>query len=231
MSNNDDIGSGKIRSKLIKSKEDWAKEGRLLTGAQAKRSDRLPPGQRLVKDWPVLDLGVQPHVRPADWALTIDGAVLSPLTWDWDTFMAAPQSESESDIHCVTSWSRYNNVWRGVSTKALCEMVEPLDSANHVILHSYDGYTTNVSLDVFQADDCLIAHSHDGALLTRQHGGPARLVIPQYYFWKSAKWIQRIHFSADDAPGFWERRGYHNVGDPWREERYAIAKPEEYSPD
>lgn len=231
MSSDDDIRRGEVRSKLIKSKEKWAKEGRLLTGAQAPREQRLPPGQRLVKDWPVLDLGVQPHVRSSDWALTIDGAVASPLMWDWEALMAAPQVENQSDIHCVTSWSRYDNVWQGVATRTICEMVKPLDGVRHVILHSYDGYTTNVSLDVFAASDCLVAHSHDGAPLARQHGGPARLVIPQYYFWKSAKWIQRIEFSAEDAPGFWERRGYHNVGDPWREERYEDAKPQEYRPD
>jgi DMSO/TMAO reductase YedYZ molybdopterin-dependent catalytic subunit len=174
-----------------------------------------------VTNWPVLDLGVQPHVPTETWQLTVDGAVTTPLVLDWAGFMALPQAEDVSDIHCVTQWSRYDNRWQGVKTQVLLGLVQPRPEAAHVILHSHDGYTTNVTLEHFAEDDCLVAHSHDGVPLTREHGGPARLVIPRYYFWKSAKWIKRIEFSAVDKPGFWEVRGYHNIGDPWLEDRYG----------
>ncbi len=211
-----------FKDKLIRSKEAWAREGRLLTGRQGDaRVDRLPPGQRLVENWPVLDLGIQPAVARDEWRLTIDGAVENPQNWDWAAFAAQPQVEDVSDIHCVTQWSRYDNRWQGVSTRRVIEVVRPGPEANHVVLHGYDGYTTNLSLEMFAGEDCLIAHSHDGVPLTREHGAPARLVVPRYYFWKSAKWLKRIEFLAADKPGFWEVRGYHNEGDPWREERYS----------
>jgi DMSO/TMAO reductase YedYZ molybdopterin-dependent catalytic subunit len=211
-----------LNEKLVAVKQAWARAGRLLTGQpDPDKSMRLPPGQRLVTNWPVLDLGVQPHVPTEGWSLEVDGAVVNPVTLDWAAFMGLPQTEDVSDIHCVTQWSRYDNRWQGVSTAVLLDLVKPLPSANHVILESHDGYTTNVRLDHFAEADCLLAHSHDGAPLSREHGGPVRLVIPRYYFWKSAKWIKHIHFSAVDKPGFWEVRGYHNVGDPWTEERYG----------
>lgn len=219
------------RKKLVEAKQKWAREGRLLTASAPNPGDRLPPGQRLVTDWPVLDLGVQPHVQKRDWRLTVDGATEKTLQWAWDDFSDQPEITSKSDIHCVTAWSRYDNTWQGVSTLHLCALVQPTPAARHVIVHSYDGYTTNVALEVFAGEECLLAHSHDGAPLTRQHGGPVRLVIPQYYFWKSAKWIKRIEFVAADAPGFWEKRGYHNEGDPWKQERYEGDKPEELIPD
>ncbi len=211
-----------INEKLVKSKQKWAAEGRLLTGRTARpEEERLPPGQRLVTNWPVLDLGIQPDVPRATWLLTVDGLVGTPLTWSWADFMAQPQIEDVSDIHCVTQWSRYDNRWNGVSTRHVCTMANVLPAANHVILHSYDGYTTNVRLDHFTDEDCLIAHSHDGAAISRDHGGPARLIIPKWYLWKSAKWIKRIEFVDRDKPGFWEVRGYHNEGDPWTEQRYS----------
>lgn len=210
------------RDKLVAVKQAWARAGRLLTGKpDPEQSMRLPPGQRLVTNWPVLDLGVQPHVPREAWTLTIDGAVANPVTLDWKAFLGLPQTEDVSDIHCVTQWSRYDNRWQGVATSVLLDLVKPLPSAAHVIFHSYDGYTTNVRLEHFAEDDCLLAHTHDGQPIAREHGGPVRVVIPRYYFWKSAKWIKRIEFSAVDKPGFWEVRGYHNVGDPWTEERYG----------
>lgn len=211
-----------FKDKLVATKQAWARAGRLLTGEVGDpATDRLPPGQRRVDNWPVLDLGIQPDVPKADWRLTIDGSVENPVVWDWDAFMAQPQLEDVSDIHCVTQWSRYDNRWNGVSTRHVIELVRPKPETAHVILHGYDGYTTNVSLAAFADEDCLIAHGHDGAPLSREHGGPARLVIPRYYFWKSAKWVKRIEFAAADRPGFWEVRGYHNVGDPWAEQRYG----------
>lgn len=211
-----------FKDKLVATKQAWARAGRLLTGKVGDpATDRLPPGQRLVENWPVLDLGIQPDVPRADWRLTIDGSVENPVTWDWDALMAQPQVEDVSDIHCVTQWSRYDNRWSGVSTRHVVDLVRPRPETTDVILHSYDGYTTNVTLAAFTEEDCLVAHSHDGTPLTREHGGPARLVIPRYYFWKSAKWVKRIEFAAADRPGFWEVRGYHNVGDPWTEQRYG----------
>lgn len=211
-----------FNEKLTATKQAWARAGRLITGKpDPDKEMRLPPGQRLVTNWPVLDMGVQPDVPKAEWQMTVDGLVENLITLDWEAFMALPQMEDVSDIHCVTQWSRYDNRWQGVSTRTLMERVGPRPEANHVILHGFDGYTTNVTLAHFSEEDCLIAHSHDGEPLTREHGAPARLIIPRYYFWKSAKWIKRIEFVAVDNPGFWEVRGYHNIGDPWLEERYG----------
>jgi DMSO/TMAO reductase YedYZ molybdopterin-dependent catalytic subunit len=213
------MSDDRINDKLVASKQQWAKDGRLLTGKPG--MDRLPPGQRLVTNWPVLDLGIQPHVPRETWRLDIGGAVANPVSWDWQTFCDQPAFEDVSDIHCVTQWSRYDNRWQGVSTRHVLETVQPDPDAQHVLLESYDGYTTNITLDVFAGADCLLAHSHDGTPLSREHGGPVRLVVPRYYFWKSAKWLRAIRFVAADRPGFWEVRGYHNQGDPWDEERYS----------
>lgn len=210
---------GQIKEKLIATKEKWAREGRLITGAEGR--DRLPPGQHQVRNWPVLDLGVQPLVSAADWKLQIDGLVEHPLTLDWGAFQTLPQETLVSDIHCVTAWSRYDNHWTGVRAAEILKRVQPQDSARFVIFASHDGYTTNVTLEMFSAPDVLLAHSWEGEPLTREHGGPVRIIMPQYYFWKSAKWVRRITFLAEDRPGFWEDRGYHNTGDPWKEERYS----------
>jgi len=211
-----------FKDKLIATKQAWARAGRLLTGHDGDPlTDRLPPGQRLVENWPVLDLGIQPDVPRETWTLTVDGLVDNPVEWNFAAFMAEPQVEDVSDIHCVTQWSRYDNRWNGVSTRHLLAVVRPRPDAAHVILHGYDGYTTNVRLDHFGEEDCLLAHSHDGAPISRGHGGPVRLVIPRFYLWKSAKWIKRIEFVSSDVPGFWEVRGYHDIGDPWTEQRYS----------
>lgn len=213
---------GEFNEKLTAAKQAWARAGRLLTGkTDPDKEMRLPPGQRLVTNWPVLDLGLQPHVPTETWQLEIDGAVANPVRLDWAQFMALPQAEDVSDIHCVTQWSRYDNRWQGVKTSVLLALVQPRADAKHVILHAHDGYTTNLLLEHFAEDDCLVAHSHEGVPLTREHGAPARVIVPRYYFWKSAKWVKRIELSAVDRPGFWEVRGYHNVGDPWLEERYG----------
>lgn len=209
-------------SKLVRVKQAWARAGRLLTGrADPDHAMRLPPGQRLVTNWPVLDLGVQPDVPLADWRLTIDGAVTTPLVLDWDAFIALPQIDDTSDMHCVTQWSRFDNRWRGVATSTLLAAARPAPAANHVIMHSYDGYTTNVTLEAFTEGDCLIAHSWEGKPITREHGGPARAILPRWYLWKSAKWLNRIELVVADKPGFWETRGYHNEADPWLEQRYG----------
>jgi len=210
------------RSKLIRSKEEWAKEGRLITGRpDLGRVSRLPPGQKEVRNWPVLDLGAHPDVKPESWRLRITGVVENPLVFTLPEFLALPQQDFVSDIHCVTQWSRFGNRWRGVSSETLLERVRPKPEAAHVVFHAYDGYTTNVKLSVFAEPNVLLAHSWEGAPIPREHGGPVRVVIPDWYFWKSAKWLSRIEFAAADRPGFWETRGYHNEGDPWKEQRYG----------
>lgn len=218
----DDDDEGRIKDKLIRSKQEWAREGRLLTGMpDERRANRLPPGQKEVKNWPVLDLGVQPNIVASAWRLTVGGLVENPLVWTLDEFMALPQEDFLSDIHCVTQWSRYDNHWRGVSARHLMELAKPKGEARHVIFHSYDGYTTNVKREVFAEPNVLLANIWEGKPITREHGGPVRVIIPDWYFWKSAKWITRIEFAKDDSPGFWEVRGYHNEGDPWKEDRYS----------
>ncbi len=217
----DESGIGEP-TKLTTTKQRWAQEGRFLTGHTARpEAERLPPGQHLVTDWPVLDLGMHPDVPTSRWKLDVFGAVERPVLWDWAGLQALPQSRAVSDIHCVTTWSRYDNAWDGVLTRDLLQAVGPKPDARFVVLQSYDGYTTNLSLEDFAADDALLAHSWQGAPLTQVHGGPLRLVLPRLYFWKSAKWLQRIEFRTEDRPGFWEVRGYHNRGDPWEEQRYS----------
>jgi DMSO/TMAO reductase YedYZ molybdopterin-dependent catalytic subunit len=211
-----------FNAKLITRKQEWAREGRLLTGTHGDPArDRLPPGQRLVRDWPVLDLGAQPNVTATRFRLDIDGAVRRPLSLKLDEFMALPQQELVADMHCVTQWSRYDNTWRGVAASTIMEMVEPLDSAAHVIFHAYDGYTTNIRRDQFDQPDVMLVHNWQGQPIDPRHGGPVRMMVPRLYLWKSAKWIRRIEFSVEDKPGFWERNGYNNNADPWLEERYS----------
>ena len=209
-------------SKLTTSKRRWATEGKFLTGRISRpEAERLPPGQHLVKNWPVLDLGQQPVVSTDTWRLDVRGLVETTLTLTWAAFQAIEQSTRVSDIHCVTTWSRYDNQWEGLSTRDLLDACRPREEARFVVLHSHDGYTTNLALQDFAAEDALLAHSWSGAPLEQEHGGPVRLVVPHLYFWKSAKWLQSIEFLAEDAPGYWEVRGYHNRGDPWKEERYS----------
>lgn len=218
----DDGIDGKVKQKLVETKQKWAAEGRLLTGRTADpTAERLPPGQREVKNWPVLDLGVQPEVSTAQWKLVVDGMVENPITWSWADFMAQPQARRFTDIHCVTSWSRYDNLWDGVSAQQLLSIVKPTPDAKFVVQHSYDGYTTNVPLELFADEDTLLARSWEGKPLTREHGGPVRLVLPKLYLWKSAKWLTRLEFINRDRPGYWEERGYHSRGDPWLEQRYS----------
>nr|WP_298682874.1 sulfite oxidase-like oxidoreductase [uncultured Dongia sp.] len=206
--------------KLIRTKEQWARDGRLLTGTITAK-DRLPPGQRAVETWPVLDLGITPTIDPTSWRLEIGGLVQRPASFDLSAFNALPQSVARSDIHCVTSWSRFDNDWQGVLATDLLADVKPLSKARFVLFEAYDGYTTNLPLDAFSQSDVLLATHWQGQPLSVPHGAPVRVVVPQHYFWKSAKWLRRIQFVATDQPGFWETRGYHNVADPWAEQRYS----------
>ncbi|MFH1803456.1 MAG: sulfite oxidase-like oxidoreductase [Pseudomonadota bacterium] len=214
--------SGKIKQKLIEAKQKWAENGRLLTGvADPDKENRLPPGQRQVQDWPVLDLGITPHATPDEFRLIIDGEVENPLTLDMDGLLRLPAMYDKSDIHCVTSWSRYDNHWQGISAHSIAGLVCPTAAAKHVLFTAHDGYTTNVRIDQFLDDDVLLAHHWEDQPITAEHGGPVRVVIPKLYFWKSAKWVRKISFSSTDHPGFWEVRGYHNNAEPWAEERYG----------
>ena len=146
----------------------------------------------------------------------------NPVFWDFTQFTTQPQSKFLSDIHCVTTWSRYDNQWEGLATRDLLMACRPREEARFVVLHSHDGYTTNLALEDFAAEDALLAHSWSGQPLEQEHGGPVRLVVPHLYFWKSAKWLQSIEFLEHDVSGYWEVRGYHNRGDPWAEQRYSI---------
>ena len=207
--------------KFLEAKRKWARDGRLLTGTTADpETQRLPPGQTLTENWPVLDLGAQPEVSAQRFRLDIDGAVARPLTLTWDEFLKLPQQDCVSDIQCVTQWSRYDNHWQGVAASTVIAEVAPHPNAAHVVLHGYDGYLTNITRAQFEAPDVMLAHSWAGAPLTTPHGGPLRAIVPQLYLWKSAKWLRRIEFTVADRPGFWERNGYHNNADPWLEERY-----------
>ncbi|MBW9056590.1 sulfite oxidase-like oxidoreductase [Rhizobium mesosinicum] len=209
-------------SKLTTSKRRWAAEGKFLTGQISRpETERLPPGQHLVKNWPVLDLGQQPIISIDSWRLEVRGLVETPLDLNWAAFQALEQSATVSDIHCVTTWSRYDNKWKGVSTRDLLDLAMPKAEAVYVMLTSYDGYTTNLPLSDFAAEDAILATSWEGLPLTRDHGGPMRLVVPHLYFWKSAKWLRRIDLLPADKAGFWEKNGYHMYGDPWREQRYS----------
>ena len=184
--------------------------------------DRLPPGQRLTEQWPVLTYGATPRVELRDWSLRVWGEVEREMEWNWEQFRALGTEERTNDIHCVTHWSRFDNNWEGVLIETILRQVRPTPRAAAVMFHSYGGYTTNVSLDALAQDDhAMIAFSHDGEPIHPVHGGPLRAVVPSLYFWKSAKWLQGIEILPMDRPGFWEMYGYHLRGDPWAEERYS----------
>ncbi|MBI4876887.1 MAG: sulfite oxidase-like oxidoreductase [Acidobacteria bacterium] len=188
-----------------------------------KKTVRIPPGQSQTHKWPVLDASGPPVIDLTQWKFEVRGLVNRPIRWNWEEFLALPRAKVLADFHCVTRWSRLDNLWEGVSTRELVERaggVRP--EASYVLAHGYDqGWTTNLPLGDFLSDDALVALAHDGQPLTLEHGGPARLIVPQLYAWKSAKWIAAIEFLAQDRAGFWERNGYHMHGDPWKEERFG----------
>ena len=186
------------------------------------RSSRLPPGQYEVKDFPVLSLGPTPEISQDDWKLEIIGLVENPLTYNWEQFSKLPQEEIIKDIHCVTKWSKFDTDWTGVSLDELIRLANVSDTVTTLIAHSYDGYTTNLPIEDIKNGQAWVATSYRGEPISPEHGGPARLLVPHLYFWKSAKWLKKIEFISEDQPGFWEVRGYHNYGDPWKEQRYDI---------
>ncbi len=211
------------KERYIAAKQKWAEKQKAsgFTARTVASTDRLPPGQKLTTGFPVLDLGVQPEIPHAEWRLSIDGLVEKPTTLSWEQFNALPQVDDVSDFHCVTTWSKYDCRWGGVAFTTLYELVQPKPEAQFVYFTGYDGYSTNVPLEACLDDDVLIATSFDGAPVSREHGGPARVIIPKLYAWKGSKFVSGITFLAEDKLGFWELRGYSNTADPWKEERYA----------
>lgn len=196
------------------------------TAKEAAPPGRVPPGQKLTKGFPVLTYGETPRLQAMSWTCRVFGLVAREHTFTWDDLMAMPQTDVVCDIHCVTTWSKLDTRWRGVRFRdfmehvsAKCGSVDP--RAKWVMQHGTGGYTTNTSLDDLLTDNVLIAHTYDGAPLEAHHGGPVRLMLPKLYFWKSAKWLSGFEFMDENRRGFWERNGYHNIGDPWREERFG----------
>ncbi len=183
---------------------------------------RLPPGQYLTEKWPVLHAGDVPRTDLATWDFKVWGEVEEPLTLTWDELTALPVTDLTMDIHCVTRWSRFDTSFRGVHWRELAALAKPKPSARFVVAHAEQGFTANVPLEFLEDDHALLAYEADGEPLTPEHGWPLRLVVPRKYFWKSAKWLRGIELRASDQPGFWERYGYHNEADFWKEERYSF---------
>lgn len=208
--------------KSLQEKQEW-NEGLPMGegGLNRDGNPKIPPGQRVVEKWPVLDLGVQPEVHKATWSLTVSGRVRKEKTFSWKDFMAFPQVEDISDFHCVTTWSRMDNHWVGVRFRDIANHCELLPSAKFVFFKAYDGYTTNLPLDEAMKKDVLLVHHWEGKPLPKEHGGPVRMITPQLYAWKGAKWISEIIFRDRDELGFWEKRGYSNTAEPWLNDRYS----------
>jgi len=193
----------------------------VINSPDTERKDRIPPGQRVTEKWPTLHYGVVPDVDISQWTFTISGLVEKERKLDYEEFMSLPRVKVFSDIHCVTGWSKLDNLWEGVSTSVIRQLAHILPEAKFVMVHSAGGFTTNLSLTDFFQPDVLFAIKHNNEPLTPEHGYPVRLVVPRLFFWKSAKWVVGVEFMAEDRPGFWESHGYHNHGDPWKEERYS----------
>ena len=186
---------------------------------------RLPPGQILTQKWPVLHYGTVPSIDLARWVFTVKGLVDRPLTLTWDELLAFPRRETMCDMHCVTRWSRYDNLFEGVPVQALLQRAGVEAHAAYALVHAEQGFTTNLPLADLDRPENLLALRHNGEPLTPEHGGPVRLLVPHLYFWKSAKWVTGIEVRDVDEPGFWERNGYHMRGDPWEEERFGRPDP------
>jgi DMSO/TMAO reductase YedYZ molybdopterin-dependent catalytic subunit len=186
-----------------------------------KWGERLPAGQKATDGWPVLHYGSIPRIDLETWTFEVGGLVEAPLSLSWAEFNALPQEEFKNDIHCVTTWSKFDNTWIGVPVREVLSRVKIKPEAKGVMVHSYGGYTTNLLLDDLDRAGNFFALKHDGEPLTREHGWPLRLVVPHLYFWKSAKWVRGLDLLPADKPGFWEMYGYHMRGDPWKEERYS----------
>jgi DMSO/TMAO reductase YedYZ molybdopterin-dependent catalytic subunit len=193
-----------------------AQEPEIIISPDTRRDNRMPPGQSRTRKWPVLDAHGTPDVDLATWEFSVEGLVENSLSWSLDEFMQLPSVRVYADFHCVTRWSRLDNVWSGVSTRTLAEMCGLKPEAKFVSALAYDyGWTTNLPIEYFLNEDSLVAWAHDGQPIAPEHGGPVRLIVPQLYAWKSAKWIRSLTFLAEDQPGFWENGGYHMRGVPW----------------
>lgn len=188
---------------------------------RVKKEGRLPPGQSLTQKFPVLHYGPEPTFNEATWDLHVFGEVKQEKRWRWQEFLALPTVKITTDIHCVTRWSKFDTEWEGVLFRDFINLFGITDQAKFVIAHCEYGYTTNTPLDIMMDDDVLLAYKFDGQFLENEHGFPLRTLVPKRYFWKSAKWVRGIEFSPVDKPGFWENSGYHNDGDPFKEERYS----------
>jgi DMSO/TMAO reductase YedYZ molybdopterin-dependent catalytic subunit len=210
-----------MNADYIARKERWARKMAGLEKPAVRSADRLPPGQRQVHNFPVLDLGTHPEVPLDQWELHIHGQVENPVRLDWQQFLALPQFTDRSDFHCVTTWSQFDMEFSGVAFFTLADLVKPKPAATHVFFKSHDGYSTNNPLSVCLDDDVLIAHTWNGQPLSVEHGGPARVIVPKRYAWKGAKWVREILFLDRDILGFWELRGYSNTADPWTEDRFS----------
>ena len=197
------------------------KLGRLTKLNQDLNMQTVPSGQYVTDKFPVLTFGNPPDIDLNAWRFRVFGLVEEEIVLDWEQFANLHRVIVESEFHCVTQWSRMENVWEGVAFKELMNLVKPAPEAEYVMVHCYGGYTTNLSLEVLQGNDVLFACRHDNSLLTSEHGGPLRLVVPSRYGWKSAKWVNGLEFIKEDSPGFWEQRGYHMEGDPCREQRFS----------
>ncbi|MBV9770234.1 MAG: sulfite oxidase-like oxidoreductase [Bryobacterales bacterium] len=195
----------------------------VIVSPDTRRANRVPPGQRRTLKWPILDAGGAPPIELERWKFSIGGLVAHPREWNWREFQELERVKVFSDFHCVTHWSRLGNTWEGVSTRKLMALVGgALAGAQYVLVRGYDeGFSTNLPLADSLAEDALVAFLHDGEPLTEEHGWPARLIVPQLYAWKSAKWIAGLEVLDHDKAGFWERNGYHMRGDPWKEERFG----------
>ena len=195
----------------------------VIVSPDTRRAERVPPGQSRTLKWPVLDASGAPPVTLERWRFRIGGRVAHPVEWNWEEFQKLPRVKVFSDFHCVTRWSRLGNLWEGVSTRELVARAGgALSDARFALAHGLDGgWTANMPIEDFVADDALVAFLHDGEPLSMEHGGPARLIVPRLYAWKSAKWIAGVELRDRDKAGFWERNGYHMHGDPWKEERFG----------
>ncbi len=187
---------------------------------QTEKAARLPPGQYLTTDFPVLSAGPTPRISLDQWSFTLEGLVNPKVSWTWDEFLKLPSQTFQVDISCVTKWTKLDTVWEGVGVDTLLEYVQLDPKVHFVTAFSHEGYTTNLPLVEITNGKAFIAYKYGGSPLTPEHGGPARLVVPHLYFWKSAKWVAGLRFMEKDQPGFWESAGYNNHGDPWKEERY-----------
>ena len=216
-----------FNEKLIARKQQWAQAKRGMSVEEGviqdhrTRGARLPPGQHPTKGWPVLDLGLHPTISLEQWSLSVVGLVEYPLIWSWNDFLAQPHVTDVSDFHCVTTWSTFDNTWEGVSFRHIMKVAGVRRKARFVFFTSYDQYTTNLPLEACDDEDVLLARLWNGQPLSREHGGPVRMIVPKRYAWKGAKWIKEVAFLEQDRLGYWEVRGYSNTAKPWEEDRYA----------